>query len=214
MVGAGGLEGRGDSYGCEEVWVLVGDGKVVDMERKQTICGEPVNRTGKVERQTVNDIVLDTGHTWTMVRQDILPADHKVTGQTVQLRSAHGDITTYPLADIQLQISGVELSVTAVVSKNLPVSVLLGTDVPQLGRLLHATPNHQEGDQALVVTRAQARKAAVAEEESHRKQVESQVQPNPVMGEDELEADQATHPPFSELDNELFDSQPPKKTLT
>lgn len=66
-----------------------------------------VNRMGIIKGQLVHDIVLDTGCTQTMVRQDILPDDFQPTGQTVQIRCAHGDATTYmyPLANIHLNIN-------------------------------------------------------------------------------------------------------------
>ena len=66
-----------------------------------------VNGTGMIKGQSVHDIVLDTGCTQTMVRQDILPDDFKPTGQTVQIRCAHGDAATYIylLANIHLNIN-------------------------------------------------------------------------------------------------------------
>ena len=42
----------------------------------------------------------------------------------------------YPLANVDLVIDGVQLTVEAAVSKSLPVSVLLGTDVPELAEFI------------------------------------------------------------------------------
>ena len=163
-----------DSVGFEVVWLLVGDGQVVDVEREQTRTNMSVNRTGVIEGQLVHDIVLDTGCTRTMVRRGLLPTDIQTTEQTVQIRCAHEDVTTYPLANIHLEIDGVVVEATAAVSQTLPVSVLLGTDVPQLGQLLQPAPRPKQIDhQALVVTRGQARKIAEGRDENHQKDTQS-----------------------------------------
>ena len=165
------------------------------MELKRTI-----NRSGKVEGREVDDVVLDTGCACTMVRQDLVPKERLVAGATVRLRCTHGDVVTYPLATVKLEIEGVVLPVSAAVAEKLPVSVLLGTDVPELGKLMNQPP--QEQPDALVVTRAQAKanKQAEAEaqdkqEQSQDKQEQSQVRPNPV--------DESN--PFSILDADLFE---------
>ncbi len=205
---------HGDSVGCEVVRLLVGDGQVVDVERERMRANMSVNRTGVIEGQLVHDIVLDTGCTRTMVRQD-LPTDIQTTGQTVQIRCAHGDVTTYPLANIHLEIDGVVVEATAAVSQTLPVSVFLGTDVSQLGQLLQPAPRPKQIDhQALVVTRGQARKIAEGRDENHQKDIQSQVQPNPVETEQEPAPDEPNPHSFSEFHEELFDSLPPRKKLT
>ena len=76
------------------------------------------------------------------------------------------------------------LEVEAAVSDSLPVSVLLGTDVPELGKLLQFNPNvvhSTEVERALVVTRARAREEAEEEEERHAKEQQSGATPNPVL---------------------------------
>ena len=87
VVGAGsdGRVAESDTGGCEVAQMLVGDGHVVDVEKEGAPYGMSVNRTGMIEGQSVHDIVLDTGCTWTMMRQDILPYDFQTTGQTVQI---------------------------------------------------------------------------------------------------------------------------------
>jgi hypothetical protein len=65
------------------------------------------------------------------------------------------------MADVTINLEGLNLTVRAAVSKTLPMLVLLGTDVPQLGALLHGNPTriHSQGvEHALITTRAQARK--------------------------------------------------------
>ena len=71
------------------------------------------------------------------------------------IQCAHGDAVAYPLANVELEVQGVTVTVEAAVSETLPQLVLLGTDVPELLSLLKGN----EGGQALmVVTRSQAHK--------------------------------------------------------
>ena len=87
-----------------------------------------VDQFEAVEGPTVNDIIVDTDCTQTMVHEDPPPTSYNATGETVQIRCAHGDATSYPLAYVHLDVEGVKLQVTAAVSQTLPVSVLLSTD--------------------------------------------------------------------------------------
>lgn len=57
-------------------------------------------------------------------------------GEAVTIRCAHGDNVLYSVTHVNLVVDGVPLVVEAVVSKSLPVSVLLGTDVPELARFV------------------------------------------------------------------------------
>ena len=181
------------------IWYIVGGGGV---ELKRTINSKSINCSGKVEGREVDDVVLDTGCACTMVRQDLVPKERLVAGATVRLRCAHGDVVTYPLATVKLDIEGVVLPATAAVAEKLPISVLLGTDVPELGKLLNQPP--QEQPDALVVTRAQAKANEQTEAEAQDKQEQSQVHPNPV--------DESN--PFSILDADLFEEARVQHTLT
>ena len=91
----------------------------------------------------------------------------------------------YPVADLKLEVDGVPVSVKAAVSQTLPVSVLLGTDVPELGRLLGVKSSMfgENGRQGvmMVVTRAGARKKEEEEELRRQKEVTSQVTTSPVQ---------------------------------
>ena len=89
----------------------------------------------------MSDVVLDTGCTQTMVREELVPENKRLEGEAVMLRCAHGDTVLYPLADVSMELDGVKLSVKAAVSDSLPVSVLLGTDTLELERLLRVNPN-------------------------------------------------------------------------
>ena len=44
---------------------------------------------------------------------------------------------TYPLAEVEISVSGCVLTVEAGVSRTLLSSVVLGTDIPELMTLLH-----------------------------------------------------------------------------
>ena len=204
----GGGHGEQDKGRQEASWECVEDGKTVGygsgggVELKRTINSKSINRSGNVEGREVDDVVLDTGCACTMVRQDLVPKKRLVAGATVHLRCAHGDVVTYPLATVKLEIEGVVLAVTAAVADKLPVSVLLGTDVPELGKLMNQPP--QEQPDALVVTRAQAKANERAKAEAQDKQEQSQVCPNLV--------DESN--PFSILDADLFEEARVRQTLT
>ena len=70
------------------------------------------------------------------MRQNLVPEKKIRKGETVAIRCAHGNTLWYPLAEVEIKIGGQELKVEAAVSDTLPMSVLLGTDVPALTELL------------------------------------------------------------------------------
>ena len=90
------------------------------------------------------------------MRSDLLREKDFSQGETVTtVQCAYGDVVTYPLARVELEVEGRALTVEAVVSDTLPQSVLLGTDVPYLSELLKA---ERWGKALMVVTHSQARK--------------------------------------------------------
>ena len=94
-----------------------------------------------------------------------------IKGAETTVKCVHGDNVMYPLADVAVEVEGLELTIRAAISDLLPMSVLLGTDVPELGQLLHGNPTtiHTEGTaHTLVTTRAAARRR----EEELRAQLE------------------------------------------
>ena len=93
-----------------------------------------------MEGTAVSDILLDTGCTHTMVRGDLVPEEKLLPEEAATVLCAHGDTVLYPLARVRIDVEGVGMEVRAAVSESLPVSVLLGTDVPELGWLLHSNP--------------------------------------------------------------------------
>ena len=62
-------------------------------------------------------------------------SDERLKGE-VTVRCAHGDTTTYPLAEVAIEVQGIHFKGNVGVSTTLPVSVLLGTDFPKLMELL------------------------------------------------------------------------------
>ena len=113
---------------------------------------QDMTRVGRVEGTIVSDILLDTGCDRTLVRKELVPAERMVAGE-VPIRCAHEDVHVYLLAKLEIEIGGSIVGVEAV-TDHLPVSVLLGKDVPELTKLLEQ-PSVEMAD-ALVVTRAQA----------------------------------------------------------
>ena len=150
-----------------------------------------VYRSGQVEGQTVNEILLDTGCSRTMVRSELVPAEKVLEEDSATVRCAHGDTVLYPLADLELEVDGHHIRVEAAISETLPVAVLLGRDVPELAQLLGGGPLEEvpeSKDAMVVVTRAQARRQLEEEILRREKELESGVQPKPLSGEQGEEA--------------------------
>ena len=123
-------------------------------------CGSNIGHglchKGKVAGVAVKQLFLDTGCGQTLVRKDLVPKG-EITEEAVELKCVHGDMRKYPVALIELEVSGRKLKVRAGVSDHLPVAVLLGTDVPELAELLGINEAGEEG--YLVTTRAQSRQS-------------------------------------------------------
>ena len=164
-------------------------------------------RTGAVEGTPVEGILLDTGAANTMIHRDLVPVE-KITQETVDIRCAHGDVVSYPLAEVSMRVGDYTFSVQAAVSDRLPVPVLLGRDVPGFDQLLGV---EQVGGSAratkvvAVTTRSQRRQEELLEQEQLARDRESGAVPNPLM-EEEV--------PFSELDEELFGESRSRQRLS
>ena len=91
----------------------------------------------------------------------------------------------YPLADVQLEVDGLDLTVEAAVSETLPSSVLLGTDVAELATLLGTEACVQPADDhyevIVVTTRAELAWKKEEERTIQEKEVLSMVRPTPVV---------------------------------
>ena len=79
----------------------------------------------------VKDIVLDTGAAKTMIRGDLVTEEDMV-GSSIIVKCAHGDEIAYPVARVKIVVEGLTYTLDVAVSDSLPVSVLLGRDVPDL----------------------------------------------------------------------------------
>ena len=183
-------------------------------------------RVGLVEGREVKDIMLDTGCSKTIVHHNLVPEKKLVTGEAVTIRCAHGDSVLYPLANVDLVVDGVPLTVEAAVSKSLPVSVLLGTDVSELAKFVggKARGARRQGNEAWMVgTRVGARKQEEEEKTLLQKEKDSQVRPSPVeteraeaqsvdAGGAEIEC--AETPQGCTLDDNLFSGGRSKVKLT
>ena len=185
---------------------------------------------GKVEGQVADDILLDTGCSKTLVRRELVPRE-KILKEQVPIRCAHGDTVMYPLATIEMQLGGVAFTVEAAVSDRLPMSVLLGTDVPQLVELLNGVGQETEANGAngqardvLVMTRSQQEAQRRVEEEQLGSQQRSGVRPSPVdeVGEapDPMGDAEESSPELgsamigSEFDDDLFTSGKVRQRMT
>uniref|UniRef100_A0A1X7VUY5 CCHC-type domain-containing protein n=1 Tax=Amphimedon queenslandica TaxID=400682 RepID=A0A1X7VUY5_AMPQE len=124
---------------------------------------------GRVEGRVMKDIQLDTGCSHTVVRSELVDKQ-KFQGDTVSIHFAHGDIVSYPVAVVEIDVGRKLLQVEAAVSDTLPRSVLLGTDVPELNSL-HREKRGESG--CAVVTRSGARRQKKEEEELQWKEKES-----------------------------------------
>ena len=116
-------------------------------------------------------VLLDTGCSRTMVSNRLVPLENYLEGRGVSVRCAHGDINFYPLAQVEIGVKDLKLTVEAAVAENPTVPVLLGTDVPELFQLLGRHPEETSTQDVMVVmTRARARQQL--EEEILRKEKE------------------------------------------
>ena len=112
---------------CEEQ-----DGGQSVQERRPCTDSSGFYQRGVVEGHMVEDILLDTGCSRTLVHQALVPREKVLEGQVVTIRCIHGDPVLCPLAEIEMEVGGIPIKVEAAVCSSLPTSVLLGSDVPEL----------------------------------------------------------------------------------
>ena len=177
--------------------------------------GRPMYKTGKVEGQKVTDILLDTGCSRTMVRRNLVAMEKIIVGRVATITCAHGDTKLHPLALVEVELDGSHIQVEAALSEELPVSVLLGTDVPELTHLISGTGssiNLVSQEQVMVVmTRAKAKQQL--EEELIRKEKEllSGAQSNTLVRVNEPVACDNVVPSRSESEAGQAEQQSPRK---
>ena len=175
--------------GCEVVRDAGGAGRVGIMGTNCLLEDRSMKRKGVVEGTEVQDMMIDTDCSRTMLRQDLVLRNKMIVGEDIMVRCAHGDIVRYPL---ELEVDGVPVTVTAAVSERLPVAALLGTDIPGLVGFLHSDAPADSVSNALVVTRAQAKQLTDTEASQQRKEEQEGVHPNPLL---EGDGTQTASPP-------------------
>ena len=89
-----------------------------------------VSRKGTIEGTSVTDI-LDSGASRTMARLDLVPKE-KVVEVEVLNKCTHGDCVKYPLADVCIETCGKRIVARVAVARRLPVTAILGWDVPDM----------------------------------------------------------------------------------
>ncbi|KAL2089210.1 hypothetical protein ACEWY4_016109 [Coilia grayii] len=94
--------------------------------------------------------LIDTGSSQTLVGARWVPKDTVQTELPVQIRCVHGDVRSYPTADIYMQIAGQEYLVTVGVAEHLPHPVVLGRDIPGLVHLMDPVECNMVGTRAKV----------------------------------------------------------------
>ena len=177
--------------------------------------GRPMYKTGKVEGQKVTDILLDTGCSRTKVRRNLVAMEKIIVGRVATITCTHGDTKLHPLALVEVELDGSHIQVEAALSEELPVSVLLGTDVPELTHLISGTGssiNLVSQEQVMVVmTRAKAKQQL--EEELIRKEKEllSGAQSNTLVRVNETVACDNVVPSRSESEAGQAEQQSPRK---
>ena len=93
-------------------------------------------RQGVVNGFLVDDLLLDTGCSKTIVQRDLVEEEQSLEGESTIIQCAYGHAIAYPLAAIELEIQGKPVLVNAAVLDTLPRSVLVGTDVPGMLEML------------------------------------------------------------------------------
>lgn len=155
---------------------------------------------GKIEDVPV-EMLVDTGCSHTLVQRKLVPDRCLVTGHTVALQCAHGDITEYPVAEVDVVLEGRKRRVRVGVSDSLPRAVLAGTDV-----LREFGTEHIE--HCMVMTRSQGRRKQSEENELKEREREDGATAKPLWEETE-----SATGGLEDVDDELFgEPGKPRKT--
>ena len=152
-------------------------GMISEVRRSPFVNRVTVVRPGIVEGEAVGDILVDSGCTRTMVHQKLVPESKIKEGEAVAMQCVHGDTVVYPVAEVTLEMEGQLFEVEAAVSDTLPLSVCLGTDVPEWASMLAAAQDEGAERAFMVSTRAQRRLEEAREAEQQGKEKACGVQP-------------------------------------
>ena len=122
------------------------------------------------------------------VHSRLVLSDQLLEGDGVVVRCVHGDSALYPLCNVRIELEGRYIQAVAAISDTQPTSILLGTDVSELGKLLGmkiAPRTTPPGEQRayMVTTRAKEAAEASKEQEERSNVQKSAVNPNPVVVE-------------------------------
>ena len=178
---------------------------------------ERVHCRGTINGIVCSDILVDTGATKTLVRGDLVSDDDILDGE-ITIRCAHGNIVSYPLAVVKINIGGKDIITQAAVSSTLPASALLGWDIPQLMSLVEeesGTKDEGKDEDALaVMTRAAQRRKEAQEEVVQRRGQEAEPTPLDVADNSPTAWD-AEDPVTYDFDESLFPTpRTPRPALT
>ena len=133
--------GRAKLVGCAD-----SSGKV--NKSSVTVCGS-------VNGIAVQDIVMDTGCSQTLVHESLVDTHTLNLDDVIAVRCAHGDVVDYPTAPVCISVvPGETIKVRAGVSCTLPHEVLLGRDAGVQSLVNRSDLVHYQD--ALVTTRRQA----------------------------------------------------------
>lgn len=72
---------------------------------------------------------MDTGSDRTLVDAKLVQRQQEVEGESVSVKCVHGDTLSYPVAEVKLQVDGIDNVARVVAVPSLPVPVLLGRDL-------------------------------------------------------------------------------------
>lgn len=173
-----GREGQPGSYNCHKVGHVAMQCPANALAVTEEVSDQNMLCSRIVQGQQVDDILLDTGCSRTLVHQRLIPLT-KYLPKHRSIKCVHGDTQTYQLAEVGMEINGVKFTMEVAVAETLPKSVLLGTDAPILLTLLSqqcTKPFNSEELGVFAVTRAQARKEIEEEHLRLQQEVESEVQ--------------------------------------
>ena len=137
-------------------------------------------RSGKVEGTDVSDIVLDTGAGRTLVRSCLVPKK-RLLGRNVMVECVHGERVSYPLARVEIIVDGRRYWLEAAAVKKLPMSVLLGRDVPELVKISPTVQGPMKSLAMAATTRAQAKKRREEDTRTEQKEKQSGARAKPVV---------------------------------
>ena len=141
----------------------------------------------------------------------------KRTGGRVSIRCAHGDVVSYALANISMEIGGRSIQLQVGVAPNLPVPVLLGTDAPELSMWLRSQGDGQVNKPGIIMTRAQWKRVEGAQVREGPKDETLQASPDVVPKDTEprdLNNPREEEALWEQFDDDLFEEGRSREQMT